>query len=153
MNAGSTVSELGAPLPSGGVGTRFTILYDERCAFCIRCRNWLAVQPCLVPVELMASGSSLAQERYGSVPWLGQELVVVDDLGNVWAGPAAFITCLWVTARYRQYAFLFSRPRWAQHAERFFTHISERRSVYASWLSRKDSPEDCSWCDDVTARR
>jgi predicted DCC family thiol-disulfide oxidoreductase YuxK len=133
--------------------SRLTIVYDERCAFCLRCRDWLATQPCLVEVQLLAAGSRAAQERFGAVPWLGRELIVVDDSGHVWVGPAAFLMCLWATARYRHYAYLFSRPRWAPHAERFFRHVSKRRDRWGAWLERQDHADDCSWCDDVRAGR
>jgi predicted DCC family thiol-disulfide oxidoreductase YuxK len=152
MNAGSIISEPGAALHAAAPATRLTILYDERCAFCLRCRDWLATQPCLIEVELLASGSPAAKERYGAVPWIGRELVVVDDLGHVWVGPAAFLMCLWATANHRHHAYLFARPRWAPHAERFFMYISKRRDRWGAWLGRKDRPEDCSWCDDVRIR-
>jgi hypothetical protein len=42
--------EIGAP-------SKLTVLLDERCAFCLRCRDWLAAQPCLVEVELLPAGS------------------------------------------------------------------------------------------------
>jgi predicted DCC family thiol-disulfide oxidoreductase YuxK len=135
-----------------GQGSRLTVLYDERCAFCLRCRDWLAAQPCLVPVELLASGSDEARSRYDEIPWLGSELVVVDDEGQVWVGPAAFLICLWATARYRAAAYFFAQPRWSGQAERFFMHVSKRRDKWASWLTRHDRPDDCSWCDEVRVR-
>src|SRR6266513_2435821 len=62
------------------------ILYDEKCALCRRCRHWLEGQETFVPLEFLAAQSPVARERYGDVPWLGADLVVVDDDGNVWAG-------------------------------------------------------------------
>ena len=128
-----------------------TVLYDERCAFCLRCRDWLATQPVLVGVRLMGSGSPEARARYGQVPWLGKELVVTDEVGNVWIGPDAFLMCLWATARYRAWAHLFTRPGYARFAERFFLHVSKQRGRYAEWFGRPEP--DCSYCDDVRIRR
>ena len=129
-----------------------TILYDESCALCRRCRDWLLTQPCLVPVQLLAAGSPAARARYGSLgPWLGNELVVVDDKGNAWVGPAAFVTCLWATARYRAASYVLARPALAPLAERFFLFVSKRRDRFARWV---DEPEDeCSWCDGVIVTR
>ncbi len=127
--------------------TRLTILYDERCGFCLRCRDWLLSQPCLVEVELLPSGSEAAKGRYGNLPWLGQELVVVDERGRGWIGPAAFITCLWATARYRKWAYLLARPTLAPMAGRFFLFVSKRRDKLSGWFSRQNS--DCSWCDEL----
>jgi predicted DCC family thiol-disulfide oxidoreductase YuxK len=130
--------------------TRLTVIYDERCTFCLRCRDWLAIQPVLVEVELMAAGSAVARERYGGLPWLGQELVVVNEHGEAWVGPAAFLICLWATARYRSWSYLLSHQGLAHLAERFFIHVSKRRDRYARWLRRD---EDCTYCEDVRLRR
>jgi len=136
------------------VAAGLTVLYDERCAFCLRCRDWLATQPCLVEVDLLASGSEEAHERFGEVEWLGQELVVVDDDGDVWSGPAAFLMCLWATVRYRGWAYRFAQPGWSGHAERFFIEVSKRRDRWGAWLGREGDPDpDCSYCDDVRMRR
>jgi predicted DCC family thiol-disulfide oxidoreductase YuxK len=127
-----------------------TVLYDERCAFCRRCRDWLTTQPCLEEVELVAAGSAAARDRYGTMPWLGSELVVVNEAGEAWIGPAAFLVCLWATARYRSWSYVLSRPGLSHHAERFFMHVSKRRDRYAAWLGRKD--QDCTYCDDLGFR-
>ena len=126
---------------------RLTVLYDERCAFCLRCRDWLLGQPCLVDVELLPAGSAVAKQRYGSFPMLGDELVVFDDLGRGWVGAAAFLVCLWATARYRAWAYRFARPHLAPHAERFFRFVSKRRDRWNRWLDQDDG--ECSYCDEV----
>ena len=124
-----------------------TVLYDESCALCRRARDWLLTQPCLVPVQLMPAGSPYARSHYAAVgPWLGKELVVVDELGNAWVGPAAFVTCLWATAKYRQISFSLARPAFAPLAERFFMYVSKRRDRFGTWVDRNDA--DCSWCYD-----
>jgi predicted DCC family thiol-disulfide oxidoreductase YuxK len=145
MNATSNVA--GLDRTTG----KLTVLYDERCAFCLRCRDWLASQPCLVEVDLLPAGSEEAFARYGSVPWLREELVVADEAGQVWVGPAAFLVCLWATAKYRSLSFTLARPGLAKHAERVFFHVSKRRGRWSEWLSRRDP--DCSYCDDVRTRR
>jgi predicted DCC family thiol-disulfide oxidoreductase YuxK len=145
MNATSNVA--GLDRTTG----KLTVLYDERCAFCLRCRDWLASQPCLVEVELLPAGSEEAFARYGSVPWLREELVVADEAGQVWVGPAAFLVCLWATAKYRSLSFTLARPGFAKHAEKVFVHVSKRRGRWSEWLSRRDP--DCSYCDDVRTRR
>ena len=114
--------------------TKLTVLYDEQCAFCRRCRDWLA-----------------ARARFGDAPWIGKELVVVDDDRNAWVGPSAFLMCLWATAKYRSWAFRFTEPGYERFAERFFLHVSKRRGSYAAWLAKSDP--DCAYCDDVQTRR
>jgi hypothetical protein len=100
-----------------------------------------------VPVELLPAGSVEAYERYGTLPWFGVELVVADDLGRVWIGPAAFLICMWATARYRGWSYRLSTPKLAPMAERVFMMISKRRDRIGAWITRED--QDCSWCDQT----
>lgn len=142
-------TEAGLPSPMTE-STRLTVLYDERCPFCLRCRDWLLVQPCFVEVDLVPAGSATARERYGSVPWLGNELVVIDDRGRTWVGPAAFLVCLWATVRYRAWSYRLATPALAPHAEKFFMFVSSRRDRWSKWLRRRDT--DCSYCDEMRLR-
>jgi predicted DCC family thiol-disulfide oxidoreductase YuxK len=129
---------------------RLTVLYDERCTFCLRCRDWLATQPCLVPVELLAGGSLEARRRFAAVKGLGTELIVVDGSGRVWVGPPAFLMVLWATARYRRWAYRLSRPGNERHAERLFHYVSRRRGAWSRWLDRHES--ECTSCVDARPR-
>lgn len=129
-----------------------TVLYDESCRVCRRCRDWLLTQPCLLPVRLVPAGSPVARTQYAAVaPWLGRELIVVDDAGRAWVGPAAFVTCLWATARYRAISYSLARPSLAPLAERFFVFVSKRRDRFARWGA--DEEPECSWCDEVIVAR
>ena len=85
-----------------------TILYDGACALCVRCRDFLAQSSTFVPLELLSSQSRGARERFGDVPWLGEELVVVSDEGDVWVGPAAFLVCLWALREWREWSYRLS---------------------------------------------
>ena len=96
-----------------------TVFYDEGCAFCRRCRDWLQAQPTFVPLHLTPSPES----RPG-------ELVVQADDGRVWTGPAAFTMCLWATKRYRSLSYSLTGPA----AEAFFRTISANRRRLAAML-------------------
>jgi hypothetical protein len=63
-----------------------------------------------------------ARRWFGDIPWLADELVVVGDGGQVWAGPAAFLTCLWALRDWRE---------WFLPAGRARAGASQRRSVAA----------------------
>lgn len=115
---------------------RLTVLYDGTCALCVRCRDFLASSRTLVPLELLSSQSRDARERYGSVPWLGEELVVVSDEGDVWVGPAAFIVSMWALADYREWSYRLSGPAFAPLAERFFVALSSRRRRIAGFFAK-----------------
>ena len=121
-----------------------TVLYDEHCALCRTCRDWLATQRTYVPLELLAAGSPAAKRRYRGMPWLGDELVVVNEEGHAWIGPAAFVAVLWATRRYRSWSYRMSGPAFAPLAERFFRAISKRRARFSNYLDA----EECSWCEN-----
>ena len=133
--------------PVTAPATKLTVLYDERCAFCRRCRDWLLGQRCLIQVEILPAGSRYAVERYGQIPGFGSDLVAIDDQGRAWVGPAAFVACLWATVRYRPWAYQLAKPAFAPHTERFFKFVSKRRDRFGAWFGR-DDPE-CSWCDEL----
>jgi predicted DCC family thiol-disulfide oxidoreductase YuxK len=126
--------------------TELTVLYDERCAFCIRCRDWLASQPVLVPVELLGAGTDEARRRFPDVEVRGSELVVVDEQGQTWIGSDAFVMCLWATARYRSLAMRLTRPGWAPFAGVFFHQLSMRRDTLSAWVGPES---ECEACNDL----
>ncbi len=96
-------------------------------------------------MRFIACHSEEARRAYGAVPWLGEELVVVSNHGEVWAGPAAFITLLWALNDWREWSYRISGPELAPLAQRFFNAISSnRRSIAALIL-----PDPC---DDGTCR-
>lgn len=113
---------------------RLTVLYDGTCALCLRCRDFLARSRPLVPLELLACQSADARERYGAVPWLGEELVVVSDEGDVWIGAAAFLVAMWALADYREWSYRLSGPAFAPLAERFFVALSSQRGRIAAFF-------------------
>jgi predicted DCC family thiol-disulfide oxidoreductase YuxK len=124
---------------------RLIVLYDATCALCVRCKELLARSATFVPLDLLACQSREARERYGAVPWLGEELVVVSDDGDVWVGPAAFLVCLWALRDYREWAYRLSGPELAPLADRFFVAISSRRRRISAFLGkpRCDDGDSC----------
>jgi predicted DCC family thiol-disulfide oxidoreductase YuxK len=116
--------------------TELTVLYDSTCALCVRCKDWLATQDAFVPMRFMACGSEEARATYGAVPWLGEELVVVSNHGDVWAGPAAFITSLWALRKWREWSYRISGPELVPLARRFFNVISSNRRTLAALVTR-----------------
>jgi predicted DCC family thiol-disulfide oxidoreductase YuxK len=122
-----------------------TVLYDASCALCVRCRDWLATQPSFVPLRFVATVADEAQARYGSIPWLGEELVVVSDEGDVWAGPSAFLVSLWALEAWREWSFTMASAPLTPLVERFFGALSSRRRALSAFL--KPDP-----CTDGTCR-
>ena len=107
-----------------------TVLYDADCAMCIRCRHWLEQHHALVPLRFVHCRSAEVRELFGVVPWIGDELVVVSDTGDVWAGPAAFVVCMWALESWRATSFLLATPLLAPLTRGFFAFVSNNRG----WL-------------------
>jgi predicted DCC family thiol-disulfide oxidoreductase YuxK len=104
-----------------------TVLYDPSCSLCRRCRSWMERQHAFLPVTWLGCTGEEARKAYGDIPWLQDELVVVGDAGEVWAGPAAFLVCLWSLCDWREWSFRLAGPAFAPLAERFFLFLSSRR--------------------------
>jgi predicted DCC family thiol-disulfide oxidoreductase YuxK len=104
-----------------------TVLFDPSCALCRRCRSWMQGQPAYVPLSFVACTGSEARARYGDIPWLGDELIVVGDQGEVWVGPAAFLTCLWALVEWRGWSYRLAGPAFAPLAKWFFRFLSSHR--------------------------
>ena len=136
-----------ATLPLGSVSspvsravTGLTVFYDGRCALCLRCRAWLETQETWVPLRFQEADAEIARRLLPQLPWLGTELVVVDDSGAAWIGPAAFIICLWATVRYRAWSWRMSGSAFAPLAENFFHLVSSNRDR----LGRRLGPPACT---------
>lgn len=120
--------------------TGLTVFFDQHCPLCQRCQVWLAKEPTWVPIRFAASDDAPAQALAEQVPWLGTELVVVADDGATWVGPAAFVTCLWATRRYRSWSRRMAGPALAPLAERFFVIVSTNRGRLGAALE----PTNCT---------
>jgi predicted DCC family thiol-disulfide oxidoreductase YuxK len=114
---------------------RLVILYDAACAVCVRCRELIEAQDALVPIRFVACRSPRAKARYGTIPLLVHELVVVDDdSGNWWAGSAAFVMTLWALAPTRGLAELACASWLAPITHALFSWITAHRTSLA-WLA------------------
>lgn len=111
-----------------------TVLYDQTCELCRHARRWLEGQKTYVPLQFLAAQDPSAQARFGQVPWLGEELVVVADDGRVWVGPAAFITAMWATKRYRNWSYRLSGDTFSGVARHVFHTITAERGRISGLL-------------------
>ena len=114
--------------------TRLTVVYDEDCEVCRRCRHWLSLQATHLPVDFLAAGDPAAKDRFGQLAWYRIELMVVADDGRAWVGPAAFIMCLWSTVKWRRTSYRLRSPSFAPLAESFFHGLSSHRSTLSGML-------------------
>jgi predicted DCC family thiol-disulfide oxidoreductase YuxK len=112
---------------------RLVVPFDGHCPVCVAARDWLVRSPQCVPLTLVDAYGSEAR-AYAHVPWIRRELVVISDRGEVWAGPAAFLVCLWALARWRWLALLALEAPLLPIAEVFFRALSAGRGSLGGLL-------------------
>ncbi len=117
---------------------RLTVIYDEKCELCRRCRHWLASQATYIDMQFYACGDPRVSELYGDYPWYRIELMVVSDGGQAWIGPEAFLMCLWATRRWRAMSFRLRGTALAPLVERFFHALSDNRATISGMLRSHD---------------
>lgn len=89
-----------------------TVLYDPGCRLCRALRGWLGRQRQLVPLAFVPAGSPAARARFPGLDHAAplSEITVIGDGGQIFAGDAAWIACLWALAKYRGLAHRLATP-------------------------------------------
>ncbi len=123
--------------------TSIIVVFDDRCAFCQRCCQWLAGQAQLVPIEFAAASNPLVAEWLGDDVPVGDELVVVGDNGHLWVGPDAFVTCLWALRDHRRLARSLQLRGLRSMAKHMFHGVSSGRGVISAVLGPPVVAPDC----------
>lgn len=116
---------------------RMTVVYDESCEFCVRCRWWLARQPSYIELDFMPRTRPDLQQRFVGLqlPRGPAELLAITDEGDVYADAQAWIMCLWALVEYREWALRLSTPALLPFAGAFFKQVSKRRHWLSTWLA------------------
>lgn len=113
-----------------------TVYFDAHCPFCQSCADWLGRRATHVPLRVVPSHLRQARERV-NIPWLGHELIVVHDDGRFWAGPAAFLLCLWALRGGRILASILSSDILAPLTISFFSTLSAKRGRISRLLGHR----------------
>ena len=123
--------------------TTLTIFYDPRCGLCAKFRAWLEAQPKRVGVEFVAYDSAEATARFPGLGEMGadREVVVMADDGRWWQGGAAWLTCLWTTARYYEWSFRLAAPVFQPLVKKAVHLLSESRLNLSSLMKLKTDAE------------
>ncbi|MET9515962.1 DCC1-like thiol-disulfide oxidoreductase family protein [Streptomyces sp. NPDC002994] len=124
---------------------RLTVLYDAQCSLCVHLRSWLLRQRQLVPLDLVPAGSVEAQRRYPRLDHARtmREITVIGDQGQVYAGPAAWVVCLWALAEYRPKAHWLATPAGSPFVRVTMLAAAKYRDVTATGAAAVAAP-----CDD-----
>ena len=121
---------------------RIFVLYDAACGFCVRCAEWLALQPQLVAIECLAQDSAQVTARFPTLRALPKaELTVIDDEGGVYRGSKAWLMCLWALAEWRRWSYRLARPAVMPFARQAFELVSSNRHRINSWLDLRTDRE------------
>lgn len=118
---------------------QLTVLYDPTCGMCVRCRQWLAKQPMLIPLRFVPQGSGRQMKLYPDLALRTdeqgrpEELVVIDDAGNLYRNDKAWVMCFYALREYRALSMRLARPGMAGLARRAYHLIAENRRAL-SWL-------------------
>lgn len=113
---------------------KLTVLYDDRCGFCLRCGAWLVRQPAYVRLELLPRRSLAARKRFPTLSDLDDELVVVADDRHVFREGKAWLACLYALKRYRRWSRRLATPALLPFARQAFHVVSENRWVISGLL-------------------
>lgn len=109
-----------------------TVLFDPDCPLCVRCWKWVQKQALYVPVRFLPQGSAAAAARFPALNvGVGQpvdDLIAVDDAGNVYRNDRAWILCLWAMKKYRPLSVRLSRPALQSLARRAYHVVSRNRN-------------------------
>jgi predicted DCC family thiol-disulfide oxidoreductase YuxK len=110
---------------------RLTVLYDRKCKFCRRVRDWLESEPKFLALELLARQSDQVKTRYPSFAIdpndSPQELIVISDEGQVYLDTNAMIMCLYALRRFRALSLRLGQPGMFHLARGFFKFVGRQR--------------------------
>ncbi len=113
------------------------VLFDERCAFCVRCVTWMHRQTPSVEFVFLPAGSPQAQKIFPQLLSHNDELMVISDQGAVYRGTSAWIMCLYGLEPTRELSFRLATPRLMPLARRVFCLVSENRYALSTLMNLK----------------
>jgi predicted DCC family thiol-disulfide oxidoreductase YuxK len=130
-----------------------TIFYDPGCGLCMKFRQWLDTQPKRVAVEFIGYQSAEASRRFPGLLELraDRDVVVLADDGRWWQGSAAWVTCLWTTVRYRDWAFRLAAPVYQPFVKRAVYLLSENRLTLSRFMKLRTDGERAQAIRDTPA--
>jgi len=126
---------------------RLYVLFDQECALCQGCRQWLMRQQAFIELHFIPLQSPEIASRFpGLKEWdqldLSEKLVVVSDEGAVYQGQYAWIMCLYALREYREWAQRLAHPALLPFARRVCEVVSSNRLLISRFL--KEPVEELS---------
>ncbi|MBL8955681.1 MAG: DUF393 domain-containing protein [Myxococcaceae bacterium] len=109
------------------------VLYDDACAFCCRCAEWLSKQPTFVPLAVLPA----SQVQLPLAASQKAELVVVDGAGGVYRDTDAWLMTLWALRDFRHWS-----VRLARGDRSLARKVVELAGTWRHWLSALSKVSD-----------
>ena len=126
---------------------RLYVLFDQECALCQGCRQWLMRQQSFIELHFIPLQSpEIARLFPGLQEWdqldLREKLVVVSDEGAVYQGQYAWIMCLYALREYREWGQRLAHPALLPFARRVCEVVSSNCLLISRFL--KEPVEELS---------
>lgn len=140
---------------------RLIIFYDPQCGLCGRFRRWMLGQESYLQLEFVPYDGAQARRLLPEIVHLGadREIVVMNEEGEIWQGPGAWVTCLWALREGRAWARRLASPALLPLAGKVCHLISANRLTLSRVMGLKgeeDLAEACTGqpehCVDGTCR-
>ncbi len=116
------------------------VLYDGACGLCARFRQWLTQQPKFVPLVFIPLQDATLEERFPGVraQHPEREILVIDERGQFYRGPQAWVMCLWALKRYRELSLRLAAPELLPVVQKVCTLVSSHRLRLSQVLGLHD---------------
>lgn len=115
-------------LDSSEQPTALTVVFDGECLLCRRSVLWLEERRQAVPIRTMPASSAEARARFGGQPDYGDDMIVADNLGRVWAGPPdAYLVVMWAIPLLRPLSYLLAVRQLRPLVRRVFMLVTGNR--------------------------
>jgi predicted DCC family thiol-disulfide oxidoreductase YuxK len=136
------------------------VLYDASCGLCSSFRTWLQGQHMQTPLNLVPLQSPTLEQQFIGIRahHPEKEILVVDERGALYKGPAAWVMCLWALTEYRGLAFRLASPELLPFVQKVCTLLSSNRLTLSKILGlkndllRNEATELTGACDDGVCR-
>lgn len=117
---------------------QLTVYYDGACSLCFRIKSWLAGEPQIVRLHFIDRRSDSGR---GVLEGAGlavgpDDLVVVSDDGEVWAGDDAWLMVLYALDDFRLWSYRLATPEYRPLLRRMVGLLSRHRIGLGRWLDR-----------------
>jgi predicted DCC family thiol-disulfide oxidoreductase YuxK len=125
---------------------RLFVFYDERCAFCCWCRDWISTQGHCLPIEFRARPKTAVRGALHELPKTApqENLAVFSDTGLVYTGDQALIIILWALRDWRGWSRWLGRAENRHLAGRLWDLIQHEPRIRLSILRGTKTPDALS---------